>query len=112
MPGSDRRPTDSAEAAEDFSGFGLWLWILRPSNKGQPLQVSDKNQSVSVSNHHGKTPWSFEYLWPLKDGGLMDILTSQVSYLPLGAAGSPKDWNDTIYDEVCCYSVNMNLRGL
>lgn len=96
VPGSNRRPNDSAEATEEFSGFGLWLWIFRPSNKGQQVQVSEKSRLFTVSNHHGKAPWSFEYLWPLKDGGLMDISTSQVSYLPLGAAGSPKDWNDTI----------------
>ena len=96
VPGSNRRPNNSAEATKEFSGFGLWLWILRPSNKGQQVQVSEKSRPVTVSNHHGKAPWSFEYLWPLKDGGLMDILMSQFSYLPLGAAGSPKDWNDTI----------------
>ena len=95
--GVTQRPTDSAEATKEFSGFGLWLWTLRPSNKGRQVQVSEKkSRPVSVSNHHGKAPWSFEYLWPLKDGGLMDILMSQVSYLPLGAAGSPKDRKDTI----------------
>ena len=70
-------------------GFGYLGPVIRV-NKCKFLKKAGQ------SNHHGKAPWSFEYLWPLKHGGLMDILTSQVSYLHLGAAGSPKDWNDTI----------------
>ena len=73
-------------------GFGYWGPVIRV-NKCKFLK---KSRPVNVSNHHGKAPWSFEYLWSFKNGGLMDILTSQVSYLPLGAAGSSQrsEWRN------------------
>lgn len=53
VPGSDRRPNDSSKATEECSGFGLWLWTLRPSNKGQQVQVSEKK----LASQRIKSSW-------------------------------------------------------
>ena len=96
VPGSNRRPNNSAKATEEFSGFCLWLWILRPSNKGQQVQVSEKSRPVSVSNHHGKAPWSFEYLWPLKDWGPYGHFNVTIFLLALRSSRKPQrlEWHN------------------